>query len=198
MLKFFVRCHVHAVPIAVLMNVRGWPCRAAQCWEAVRHRSLALHCYGMGGSISANAWCFHHLLLLLPEPAFAFWSGANESRYIASLAECKISKEEEIGKIPRPAHRIPLSLPLQAAQRSAGVHHVHRGMPPLRHSSVLGHLDSFLSAIFHFKGTITFLLFFLSLIEFQSLMLWIRSDPLDLVSAPPLLLVRKQETLISM
>lgn len=157
MLKFFIRCHVHSVPIAVLTH-EGLPMLSC----TVLGGSVVLHCYGMAGSVSLKAWCFHHLLLLLPDPAFAFWSGANESRFIASLAECKISRGEETGKIPRPAHGFPLSLPPAGSREVLPFTMCTRGMPPLRHPSVLGHLDSFLPAISHFKGTITFLLFFLT------------------------------------
>lgn len=61
-------------------------------------------------------------LLLLLDPAFAFWSGANESRFIASLAECKISRREEIGRIPSPAQGSVLSLPQPVALRGARAH----------------------------------------------------------------------------
>lgn len=39
----------------------------------------ALHSYSMGGSIPAELWHFRHPLLLLPDPASAFWSDHHDS-----------------------------------------------------------------------------------------------------------------------
>lgn len=145
MLKFFVRCHVHSLFVSshhanVSTPLAVAPCRAAPCsWEAVRHCSPG-HC--TGGSASTKLWRFHHPFLLLPDPAFAFWSGANESRFIASLAECKISRREEIGKIPSLAQGSVRSLPpasnTQRCRCSPCNRPVGQGMLPLRHSSVPG------------------------------------------------------------
>lgn len=100
---------------AMLTCLNRWPWHLAElrCTPGKQCGIVAptLHSYSMGGSVSTKLWRFHHPFLLLPDPAFAFWSGANESRFIASLAECKISRREEIGKIPSHARGSVLRLP---------------------------------------------------------------------------------------
>lgn len=106
--------HCSSAP-AMLTCLNRWPWHLAELRCAPGRQcgivAPALHSYSMGGSVSTKLWRFHHPLLLLPDPAFAFWSGANESRFIASLAECKISRREEIGKIPSLTQGSVLSCP---------------------------------------------------------------------------------------
>ena len=138
--------HCSSAP-TMLTCLNHWPWHLAELRCAPGNQcGSALHSYGMGGSSSTKLWRFHHPLLLLPDPAFAFWSGANESRFIASLAECKISRREEGGKIPSLAQGSALRLPpvssTERCQWSPCNQVVCQGMLPLWDSSVPGSSSS--------------------------------------------------------
>lgn len=173
--------HCSSAP-TMLTCLNHWPWHLAylRCAPGKQYVIVApaLHSYSMGGSVSMKLWHFHHPFLLLPDTDFAFWSGANESWFIASLAECKISRREEIGKIPSLAQGSVVSLlPVSSTERCHCLPcnwAVCQGMLPLWHSTVPGSLGSkgssgdhwghyrlpsqvtvsYLPAISHFKGII--------------------------------------------